>query len=354
MFDVIIIGASVTGLRTAELISSKGYDVLVIEEHKEIGKPLKCAGLVSWRIFEIMPSLSKEIIVNTIEKAKFFSPKGDFFELKSKKPIYVIDRVKLDKILFKEALKNGTQIKTLTKFEGFKHLKNSIEIKTSKGNFESKILVGADGSNSKVAKVAGIKIPNNMLIGIQTTVSGNFDPSSVELWFGSFAPNFFGWVIPESEKKARIGLATKSNCKFYFNKFLKKRIGKIEKPNVFGVINFGLMNSIADRILLVGDAACQVKPFSGGGIIYGLISSEFCANACIKALEEDKFDAEFLNREYDEKWKKKLKRPIKKGLLYRKILNNFSDMQLNFIFSLLKILRLTKILECWDVDLLMD
>jgi geranylgeranyl reductase family protein len=351
--DVVVIGAGPSGCRTAELISKKGYKVLILEEHTEIGRPLQCAGLVSWRILDLLPNLPREIIINEVRKAKFFSPSGNFFTFKSKKSVYVISRIKLDEYLAKRAKGAGAKIKTSTRFERFKHSKKGIKIKTNKGSLETKLLIGADGVNSRVAKISQIKQPDHKLIGVQTTVEGRFDSDLVEVWFGSIAPKFFAWIIPENEDRARVGLVTPSNCRHYFDKFLKKRIGKIKKPDVSGILKFGLMkNTVSDRVLLVGDSACQVKPLSGGGLTYGLIGAGFCAGACIRALRENRFDKEFLEKEYDTKWKEKLGRPIKKGLSYRKILDRISDRQLNFLFSSVGTLKLTKILEFLDMDLL--
>jgi geranylgeranyl reductase family protein len=351
MYDVIVVGASVSGLRTAELISSQGYKVLVLEEHKKIGKPLKCAGLVSWRIFELIPDLPEEIVVNTVYKAKFFSPLGNFFTLKSKKPVYVIDREKFDEYLAKRALEKNCKIKLATAFESLSYKKNCIKILSNKGNFEAKILVGADGANSSVADKLGLKQQKNFLIGVQATAKGNFE-NSVELWFGKkIAPSFFAWVIPENESKARIGLATNKNPKLYFENFLEKRIGRKIRPNVYGLIKFGLMReTVAERALLVGDAACMVKPFSGGGIIYSLIGSEICAKACLQALEKEKFDYNFFKKVYENEWKKKLSKAIFKGMLCRQFLFKLNDWQLSFLFSFLKCGR--KFLEKFDMDFL--
>lgn len=353
-YDVIVVGASVSGCRTAELIAKQSYKVLVLEEHKEIGRPVKCTGLVSWRLKELLPELPKNIIVNTVGKAKFFSPNGNHFTLKSKKSVYVIDRGKLDRYLSERAKNINVEIKTLTRFENFRYVDDGIEVKTNKGKTKTKILIGADGANSLVAKQSNLKQPDETLIGIQTTVDGNFEQDTVELWFGSkTAPNFFAWVVPENENRARVGLATNKNPKEYLDRFLKERIGKTNKPDVGGLIRIGLMNeTVADRVLLVGDAAYQIKPFSAGGIVYGLIASQCCTDACIFALQKNKFNKEFLKNQYDKKWKRILEKPIKKGLLYRKILYKFSDEQLNLFFSAGKKLKLTKILESFDMDLL--
>ena len=87
-----------------------------------------------------------------------------------------------------------------------------MKVKTSKGNFQTKILIGADGPQSTVAHKSGLSLPENVLAGIQTTVKSKFDTDSVELWFGSeIAPDFFAWVVPENENWARVGLATEFN-----------------------------------------------------------------------------------------------------------------------------------------------
>ena len=79
MYDVIVIGAGPAGCRTAELISSKGYSVLVIEEHKSIGRPVQCAGLVSWRLKELLPRMPKDIVINSVSRAKFSSHSVNLF-----------------------------------------------------------------------------------------------------------------------------------------------------------------------------------------------------------------------------------------------------------------------------------
>jgi flavin-dependent dehydrogenase len=226
-----------------------------------------------------------------------------------------------------------------------------IKIKTDKNIYSSKILIGADGPNSTIRKQMKIK-QKKSIIGVQSRVRGKFNSDSVELWFGSkVCPNFFAWVVPENENVARIGLATNGNLMRFYNNFLKKRIGYVKKPDVVGRIPYGLLNITSDnRIMLVGDAASQVKPFSGGGIIYGLIAAEICAEACKKALENDKFDKKFLKENYDDKWKKKLSLPIKGGLMLRKLFNILPDFAINIGFYTAG--HSKKIVEKWDMDLL--
>jgi len=355
IYDIIIVGAGPVGCKVGELIAKKGFKVLILEEHPEIGKPVQCAGLVSHRIFELS-GVSDNVIVNITKKARFYSPNGKFIELKSKKPVYVIDREKFDKELSANATNASVEIKRFTKFENYKKMKNSIKIKTSDGILESKILVGADGPNSTVARTSKLKLPKNILAAVQSTIKSEFEVDTVELWFDSeISRDFFGWVIPENEKWARVGLASHKNTLSYFKNFLRIRSNQEMKykDSLAGVIRYGLIeSSVSDRVVLVGDAASQVKPFSGGGIIYGLICAELAANTCIKSLIESNYSKKFLKENYDDVWKRKLLWPIKKGFMMSKIIHSFSDKQLNFLFSTIRKSKFTKLMEFTDMDLL--
>jgi geranylgeranyl reductase family protein len=335
MYDVTVVGAGPAGCRAAELISKNGYDVLILEEHSNVGKPVQCTGLVSKKIGR----LPKELIVNKIKKARFLS-KNAFFEIKSKHPVFVINREKFDKYRAANAKKSGAKFKLSTRFIDFK-------------NYQSKLFVGADGPNSTVAKLAGIKLPNNLLFAVQVRAKYVFDPHTVELWFGSdIAPGLFAWVVPENEEIARVGLMSEKNPNQYLEKFLKMRFEKINIFDRLGdIIRFGLIkSSVSDRVLLVGDAACQVKPFSAGGIIYGQIGAKHAADACVKSLESNDFSKEFLLDNYDKEWKKELEGPIKKGILFKKIFSKIGDKP--YSFRLIKNFGIDKLSNFFDMDFL--
>jgi geranylgeranyl reductase family protein len=354
MLDVLVVGAGPVGCKVGELLAKENFEVLIVEEHAEVGRPVQCAGLVSRRIFDLS-DVSEDVVVNTVEKARFYAPKS-CMELKSREKVYVIDRERFDKELARKAEASGVKIKKSTKFLGYKKGRDSLGAKTDRGILHTKLLVGADGPNSSVARAAGIELPKNVLTGVQTTVKSSFDSDSVELWFGSrISPDFFAWVIPENEKWGRIGLAASKNTVSLFRNFIVSRVKRMKKSrdNIAGVIRYGLIDrSVSDGVILVGDAASQVKPFSGGGLIYGLIGAKFAAEACKKSLEEEEYDREFLEENYDDVWKEKLAWPIRKGLMMSKLIHSLSDDQLSFLFSSLQKGRLTKLLEFTDMDLL--
>ncbi len=351
MYDAIIVGGALAGSRTAGLLAKQGKNVLLIEEHEKIGLPCKCTGLVSWRTPEML-KLPKRLITNKLDIGKFFAADGTNFTLKSKKPAYVLDRPGLDKFLFDNAKKAGADIK-IEHFESFKYTNSHVEVRTTKGTYDTKILIGADGANSTVAQQANLEQPKNIYIGLQTTAKGNFEQVA-ELWFGKkIAPDFFAWVVPEHEESARIGVGASISPKKFYENFLISRLGHNGlKPDVAGVMRFGVMkDTSAKNIMLVGDSACQVKPFSGGGITYGLTAAQICADAANKALDENRFDKTFFKNNYDAEWKKKLSMGIRKGMIMRKTFEIFSDSHTNLLFKSLKLFG-HKVLTKLDFDLL--
>ncbi len=355
MYDVIIIGAGPSGSKTAELLALSGKNVLLLEEHQTIGDPVQCTGIDSHRILSLSGA-PENIVMNNVNKARFYSQDNNFLELRSKKIVHVINRHKLDKEIAKRAKHAGAKIITSARFENFNRVDNHLEIVTNRGNFETKLLVGADGPNSTVAKCAGIELPKDYVIGYQETIKNDFSDNIVELWFGSkISPDFFAWVVPENKNWARVGLAAKKNSVHYFRSFIKKRFNQtLEKKDILGgVIRYGLIeNSVSDNILLVGDAASQVKPYSGGGIIYGLIGARFAANACFRSLNQKKYDDNFLKKNYDDKWKEKLALGINRGMMLHRSLHFIPDWMISFGFMIAK--PFSSILNNLDMDLLFD
>jgi len=343
LYDVIIIGAGPSGCRTAEIVARKGYNVLILEEHPKIGLPIQCTGLVSKKIGKI----PKQIILNKINKAKFCC-KNSCFEIRSKEPMLLLNRKKYDIFLAERARKAGAKIKLSTRFLDFK----DGMVYTNHGKFETKILVGADGPNSSVAKSAKLELPKNLLYALQVRVKSRFDPKNVELHFDSdIALGSFAWIVPESRRIARVGLMTTKNPNKYLDKFLK-RFGRSRISDRTGdFIRYGLVKeSVTDNVLLVGDAACQLKPFSSGGLIYNKICAEIAGDTIIKSLEQNNFSKEFLLESYDRKWKEKLAWPIYQGRFVKYIFSQVSNMPL--VFSLARILNLGKFANFFDVDFL--
>jgi geranylgeranyl reductase family protein len=351
VYDVIVVGAGPAGCKTAELAARAGLKVLLLEEHEEIGQPVQCTGIDSHRILPLS-GLGKEIVMNVVHKARFYAKKS-FLELDSPKPVYVIDRHKLDEGIAKLAAKEGVEIITGSRFIGFE-MADHLTIKASTGVYKAKMIVGADGPNSTVAKAAGIELPKDYVIGYQETVKDDFSENLVELWFGKdITPDFFAWVVPESKEWARVGLAAKTRAVEYFRHFMKRRFSlDYKKKDVLGgVIRYGIIKtSVADNVLLVGDAASHVKPYSGGGIIYGLIAARYAAQACASAIKSNRFDKAFLAEVYDKRWREHLIPGIKRGIFLHKLIHAMPDWMIALSFNASMLFR--PLLNKLDMDLL--
>ncbi|MEM2583608.1 MAG: NAD(P)-binding protein [Candidatus Thermoplasmatota archaeon] len=251
-FDVTILGAGAAGNATAWLLSKKGYKVAVYEKNKEIGKKV-CGGLVSHRVIKFC----KEAVVNEIKGAEIFLPSGKkIFIGGDRTYAYVIDRKKFDVCLSEKAMS-----------EGAKYFLNYKEI-----DAKYDYLIGADGARSNIAKNFKGKI--NYINAVQGVAKGNEE--HVKVYFGKFAPGFFGWIIP-AENELRIGMGTtEKGLREKFNEF-KSIVGYEVKNEKYALIPYGIKKVAKEKCAIVGDAAGQVKATSGGGLYACLLASEMLA-----------------------------------------------------------------------------
>jgi len=347
MYDAIVVGLGFAGSYLSKILERESQKILFLERRNFIGLN-KCTGLISWRFKKILKLVSDDVVQNIVNYAKFYSPCGIEFEIKSKRKAYVVNRKKLEI----ELADNSSEKRLGESFEALKIKKEYTAVKTKKNLYKTKLVIGCDGALSKVRKYV-TSYRGYYLIGLQTTARGNFEEDKVELWFGKeISPDFFGWVVPISNKLAKVGLATSKDPKKFFYKFTKLRVGRIEKPKFGGIIGIGLIDrSINERVMLVGDSAFQVKPFSGGGVIYSSIASEIAKNTLLAALEKNRFDKKFLEDNYEKMWREKIESGIKKGFLIRKLMFLLGDGWIDFLF--LNIKTYGKIfLEQLDMDLI--
>ena len=329
--DILIVGAGPIGCYLAEKLSSKGISVLVIDKKKKIGKHA-CSGLVSTRLDDFV-DIDKSLIEHSIKGSIFHSKKETFTIKKDDVQAYVLDRIAFDRFMAKQAEASGAKILTDTPFLDYGIKDKFVYTSTGKGIIKSKLIIGCDGAGSIVRRKSDLDS------GQITTVNGILgytdeknDSDLVELFYGGdIAPGFFAWKIPRGER-VEYGLASDKNHIEYFNKFVSGH--KIDKTYAHPICFGHLKSTVADNVMLVGDAALQVKPFSGGGIIYGLVCADIAVEVILDALSKNSFDAETL-RDYDVLWKQKLKDKIHLGLGIRKTLDSLSDSELDTFFSML-------------------
>lgn len=339
-FDVVIVGAGSAGLNTAIACAKEGLSTAVVEEHGRIGFPRHCSGLYSTRFLSMM-DVDEEFYEHEVFGAKFHSPSGKVVELMRKEKVaFVINRELLDGYLGKRAKESGVNIISNEKVSGLSTDSNGATTTTAKKTLTTKLICGADGSNSSVARKLGLEAPNK-LHGIMATTRDQDYSSHVDLYFDNkLYPGFFAWKIPRG-KTTEYGIAGTTGPANVqnFNAFLAK-FGAEKYELSSGVIPFGFQKSYADRVLLVGDAAAQVKPLTGGGVIYGMICARIAAKICAEAINNKRFDENFLAR-YQTLWHAAIGKGIARGLAIRKIYSRMPNRMIDASFSLLNN-RLTK------------
>jgi flavin-dependent dehydrogenase len=317
MLDVIVVGAGPVGLYTARLLEKTGLKTAVIEEDKEIGRPLKCSGLVSRNVRKFVPDIeSLGVVQNEVDAAVLHSRRS-MLTLRKKKAAYVIDRALFDKRM-SEAVES--EIILGCRAEGVSFSSSHVEIATNKGAFKAKMAAACDGPNS----IFGGR--RKLVKGLIAIVKEADRSREVGLFFNKrlLGDGFF-WKIPRG-KTIEYG-AWGRDVKFpdverFFG--LKKGYEKFA-----GLIPVGpVRKSYGSRVLLIGGAAGQVKPWSGGGVVYGLACAEIAAKAIEKSFSANDFSEDAL-KNYEIVWKKKIGKQIKMGMLFRKFLERSNDFQLD-------------------------
>lgn len=330
-----IIGAGPSGNHLAYLLS-KHKDVHVYEEHKEIGKPVQCTGIVTSSIKDNI-QLKNEFIVNKINNVLVVSPSKDYISFKLKNPNIIINRELFDKHLAEKAIKNGAKYHLNTKFLDYDNKKIKLKTKNKLRLKKTDILVGADGPLSKVAKTTGLFNNREFAIGLQTRAKfKELNKKTVKffLGYGSFA-----WVVPESEYIARVGIVSKHNPKLFFKHFLEDINVKNSLELSSGIIPIydPKLKIQTNNTFLIGDAATQCKATTFGGIIQGLTAAENLS----KAIKTDNNYTILCN---------KLNKELKYSLLIRKMMDKFNLKDYNDLMHLVQDKKTKNIIQSIDRD----
>ncbi len=331
---VAIIGAGPVGNHLAAQLSQKGFPVDVYEEHTVIGKPVQCTGITTFFLNKLMKP-SDEFVINRISRTKVFAPDGSHVEIALPKN-YIVDRTKFDSYLADVAQSSGAKYHSNHKFVRSEKLQNNYRLHFAHNKTATTdALVGADGPLSAVAKSNDMFGQRKFIIGHQARVQIPCEQDLVEFFIDE---GYFGWLVPESTKIARLGICSLDKANFYFDKLHKLRHGKILEWQS-GIIPLYDPKVVTekDHVYLVGDAATQVKASTLGGIIPGMMAAE----ELTKALAEGK--------SYEQLWRKRIGFELWTHLMIHKImLQRFKERDYTKLVQLVRQPRITNLLTTHD------
>ena len=313
MHDFVVVGAGPAGARFARRAADRGRDVLVLEQG-EIGLPLACSGHVSLDVWEYVPADARdELFQNDIYGARFHVGGPDT----AGEPFYkrevisnAVDRVGLDKALARAASDAGADVRDEHTVTDVEERRDRVVV-TANGpdgvdTHEARMVVGADGPRSRVRDACGLPQPREFLhgaLGFDETPDAQ-DFVDVHLT----VPRFFAWRIPRGDDGVEYGLAAKpgDDVPGRFDR-LCSAYGVTLDRRCSGLIPIGPPDRVTGRrSLLVGDAAGQTKPFTGGGILYGMRAADHAARA-VDPRHPDTLD------EYERTWRSELRTEIRLG-----------------------------------------
>ncbi len=249
---IAIVGAGICGLYLGWKLSEKGFEVTIFEKNRKIGKQT-CSGLFSQRVLNFIPE-SKRLIQNRIESALLHFPQKTL-KIKFSRKFLVMQHDKLDKLVATFAQRAGARII-------LQHPINSIPEGFDK-------IIACDGALSKLRRILILENPQ-MRLGIQGFIEKKDCSNFVETWP---TKDGFLWKIPRG-KKIEYGIIEKTDrAKDLFENFLKEKKLKVKEINS-ALIPQGFVASFNPKIALCGDAAGLTKPWSGGGVIWGLVAAD--------------------------------------------------------------------------------
>ena len=365
-FDAVVVGGGPCGSFSAFTMAKQGMNVIVCEEHKKIGVPTHCAGHLSLSgLKRLSLHLPSNVVENEFKGAVLHSPRGKEFSVRFNSPVTcVVNRELFDKYLSNLAVKAGVQYLFGSRAETF--VINSgfargvaIRREGTKETLASSLVIDAEGCSSVLLKKAGLQTLDCSMIvnAVQAEVDrvDDVNMNVVEVYLGqNYAPDFFAWIIPKRDTSAKVGLATNmGNPQEHLHRFMQKHpvaSKKLRKSKItrlsFHPISLGgaIPKTYSNGLLIVGDAASQVKPTTGGGVIFGLTCSGIAGKVAYEALQNHDFSEAFLSH-YQSRWKERIGFDLAVMRQIRKLLNRLSDDKIDKIIDLCARLGIDSVLE---------
>lgn len=366
--DAIVIGGGPVGSFAALNLAKLGARVTVFEEHTDIGSPSHCAGHLSIQSLKKLGlyPLPEKIVENEFSGVNFYSPAGTEFSVHLARPVTcAVNRALFDKHLAEKADAAGAQyclnsrVQSLLIENGFVKGVSVAKCDNTEKRVFAKIVVDAEGIASRILRQTGLSTLNRdrLVYAVEAEVENvkNVELDAVEVFLGkTYAPGFYAWLIPRLDGTAKVGLATKTgNPKDFLRRLMlrhpvaSKQLGtaKITRT-AFHPIALGgpISKAYSNGFLAVGDAASQVKPTTGGGVIFGLTCARIAAEVANESMRRNDLSLNFLQL-YQKRCKDTLGFDFNVMLRIRKFLDSLSDEKVDAALRFCERVGLNKTLQ---------
>jgi digeranylgeranylglycerophospholipid reductase len=350
-YDIIVVGAGPAGSMAAWQAARQQLKVLLLEKDREVGTPVRCAEGVAKKDLENL--LEYEVdpgwIAAEISRFRLVAPDGTAVYIHIDEIGYVLHRRRFDYDLALRAASAGARL--VTAAEVFNVLHNGDEITgvevLSQGRkipVKSKIVIAADGVESRVARWAGIDSTvktGDMETCVQFTLAGiPLESDTCDFYFSrEFAPGGYAWIFPKGQNTANVGLgisgnhARWKNPQAYMEIFLKRYFpqASVVSDTVGGVpVDKTMKKIVTNGFMVAGDAAHQANPISGGGIVSGMIAGKLAGEVAAEAIKKNKTGERQL-MDYPREWHRRVGKSHQRFYRLKEALMKFEDHHFNTI-----------------------
>ncbi|MGQ4832542.1 MAG: NAD(P)/FAD-dependent oxidoreductase [Candidatus Asgardarchaeia archaeon] len=321
MYDVAVVGAGPAGATIAYLLAKNGLKVALIDKDK-FPRDKPCGGGITYRAYKLLSdlglSLPNELILDATKSAYMIHKDGPRVVLDSDyKVVYMTRRVLFDNFLVSSAINEGVDFIEKNRLDNAKKTDTGVKLFLNNGQreVESRIVVGADGALSKVARLFNIRKTWNknefgFAFAYETNVNKEFmsklEDQALHMYFG-FVKHGYGWIFRKGENLVNVGIGTF----IHMAKDISRQLEEFLKFIAFPKINRSKLKGailpvggfrrplVVDNVLLVGDAAGVVDPITGEGIYPSIKSSQIASNVILSAFDKAIFSKEFF-KSYEE------------------------------------------------------
>ena len=324
-FDVIVVGAGPAGSVAARKAAEGGLKILLLEKRHKVGIPVRCAEAIGADASRPYIDPDPKWICAQISHFAIWNSKGDSALVPPAEPTWVVDREIFDLELANLAANAGVEVRTDCPatnviLEDGRVCGVEVEYRHRREKISSRLVVAADGTESQVARWAGMKtVPPlaDYFVGIEYRLvvkAGEIDPHVCEYHLDhSLTSDGYLWVFPKGEDLANVGLVVSGieagKCIPVENlkRFVERRFSssRIRTTIAGGIpVTGALPSMVSDGLLLVGDAAHQADPMTAGGICLGMVGADLAMQVAIPAIQDADVSKTRLSA-YDRAWQKR-------------------------------------------------
>jgi digeranylgeranylglycerophospholipid reductase len=346
--DVVVIGAGPAGLTAASELAAAGHDVIVLEEHDLVGRPVHCTGVLGYNAFDEL-DFPRHTILSLTGAASFRHDAGLPVVVETERvKAAVVDRAAFDAALAERARAHGAELRCGARVDMLHIDANGVTagVRGAAEPVRARACVLACGAQYRFNRELGLGVPRAFVQTAQVETPFPVIPR-IDVRFGrEIAPGGFAWAVPfvrDGVSHARLGLFCDSQALRRFGLFTRQLASEVgvdpaglPEPRL-KILPLGpVRKTVSNRLIAVGDAAGMVKPTTGGGIYYGALSGRLAARALSPALASNQLEARHLQT-YEDEWRARLGPDIRAGLAFRALATRIGDRGINALVELARV-----------------